>query len=208
MNNIDPLAKLFGSTSRLKIMRLFLFTPETPQDVDDVSKKTNVNKRTASNDLRSLQSAGLLKSKIFVKTSEKKVKNKVKKTKKKIKGFVLNDKFKYLLPLQNLLIKGEPLNQDGIEKKFKNAGSIKLLIISGVFINERDARVDIMIVGDRLSDRSIETAIKNLESDIGTELKYAVFDTKEFQYRTNIYDKLIRDILESPHEKIVNRLGL
>ena len=48
----------------------------------------------------------------------------------------------------------------------------------------------------------IEEEVHKLEAEIGTELVYAVFDTKEFVYRLNMYDKLIRDILDFPHEVI------
>ena len=49
----------------------------------------------------------------------------------------------------------------------------------------------------------IEEEIKKLEAEIGTELVYAVFDTKEFIYRLNMYDKLIRDVLDFPHEVVL-----
>ena len=94
------------------------------------------------------------------------------------------------------------------EKRFKGAGALKLLLVSGVFIQEWDNAVDVLVVGDRLNNRLVDRAIRSLESEIGRELTYAVFDTSEFEYRVNIYDKLVRDILDFPHEKIVNRLGI
>ena len=49
----------------------------------------------------------------------------------------------------------------------------------------------------------IEMGIRKLEAEIGTELVYAIFDTKEFLYRLSMYDKLVRDILDFPHEVIL-----
>ena len=49
----------------------------------------------------------------------------------------------------------------------------------------------------------IEGGIRKLEAEIGMELAYTVFDTKEFIYRLNMYDKLVRDILDYPHEVIL-----
>ena len=49
----------------------------------------------------------------------------------------------------------------------------------------------------------IEEGVKKIEAEIGTELSYAVFDTKEFIYRINMYDKLVRDILDYPHEIVL-----
>jgi hypothetical protein len=47
-----------------------------------------------------------------------------------------------------------------------------------------------------------------MEADIGKELSYAVCDTADFVYRLNAYDKFIRDVLDYPHETIVDKLGV
>ena len=49
----------------------------------------------------------------------------------------------------------------------------------------------------------IEEGIKKIEAELGIELVYAMFETKEFIYRLNMYDKLIRDILDYPHEVVL-----
>ena len=78
-----------------------------------------------------------------------------------------------------------------------------MIIISGVFIKNHDSRVDLLIVGDKMKRGKIEEGVKRLEAEIGAELTYAVFDTKEFIYRLNMYDKLVRDILDYPHEVLL-----
>ena len=60
--------------------------------------------------------------------------------------------------------------------------------------------MDLLIVGDKMKRGKIEEGIRKLEAEIGAELVYAIFDTKEFLYRLNMYDKLVRDILDYPHE--------
>ena len=49
----------------------------------------------------------------------------------------------------------------------------------------------------------LENAIKTIESEIGREIRYAFFDTKTFQYRYYMFDKLLRDILDFPHEVVL-----
>ena len=56
--------------------------------------------------------------------------------------------------------------------------------------------------------KNSEAMIKNIESEIGREIRYAVFDTPDFQYRYNMCDKLIRDVLDYPHEKVIDKLGI
>jgi predicted nucleotidyltransferase len=75
-------------------------------------------------------------------------------------------------------------------------------LISGVFIKSKESRVDLLIVGDKMKKSKVEEEIRKLEAEIGTELIYALFDTKEFSYRLNMYDKLVRDILDFPHEVV------
>ena len=63
--------------------------------------------------------------------------------------------------------------------------------------------MDLLIVGDKLKRGKIEEGIKKIEAEIGIELVYAVFETKEFIYRLNMYDKLVRDVLDYPHQVIL-----
>ena len=50
--------------------------------------------------------------------------------------------------------------------------------------------------------------MSSIEAELGKELRYAVFETPDFQYRLGIYDKLIRDIFDSEHQKIIDKLGI
>jgi len=76
-------------------------------------------------------------------------------------------------------------------------------VVAGVFTKNEDSRVDLLIVGDKMKRAKIEAGIRRLEAEIGTELVYAVFETKEFIYRLSMYDKLVRDILDFPHEVLI-----
>ena len=81
-------------------------------------------------------------------------------------------------------------------------------MISGVFLHDRDSRVDILVVGDHLKAAKLSSIISSIEAKLGKELRYAAFETTDFQYRLSIYDKLIKDILDYQHKKILNKLGL
>ena len=95
-----------------------------------------------------------------------------------------------------------------ITDRFSAAGKIRLLLVAGIFIQDNDSRADLVLVGDRLKRGAIERAVKSMEAEIGRELNYAVFETSDFLYRMEAYDKFIRDLLDYPHEKIINKLGI
>jgi len=82
------------------------------------------------------------------------------------------------------------------------------LIIAGALIGDEHGRADLVLVGDNLRRPLVEQAIKGLEADLGRELVYALLETRDFNYRLSASDKFIRDLLEYPHERLVNKLGI
>lgn len=209
---MNTLEKLFGSAAQVKIMRLFIFNPKLVLDPTEIARRTKVRSASVRTVMSTLEKTGLVKKKSFSKKvnatlGRGKKKKKVIRT-KKMKGWTLNEGFTYLSPLRVLLMPSDALSNREIEKKISVAGRVKLVIISGVFIHEPEARVDLVIVGDQMKTEKLRNIVSDLEARVGSELSYTALDTEEFKYRHNINDRLIRDILDFPHEKIVNKLGL
>ena len=203
---METLSKLFGNAAKIKIMRLFLSNDDVIFDNAEISKRTKVSLVNLRKELKIFESISLIKKRIFYKEVIKKVKGKEVVEKKKTSGWILDPSFSLLAPLKNLLIKGSPVAQKDIINRLKGGGVLKLIITSGVFIQEPDSRVDILIVGDNINNSYLERAISILESEIGQELKYFILETPDFNYRLGVYDKLLRDILDYSHKKIVNKL--
>jgi hypothetical protein len=207
---MESLGKIFGNKHRVKIMRLFLFNASIPFDAEDVSTRSKVKLLDARKELTMLMKIGFLKKKSFSIKLQKPIKKKdIKATFKTIKknGWVLNTKFDLIRPLQMLLLDSELINEKEMVKRLKKSGSLKLLLLSGLFTRDDERKLDILIVGNKLKKDVLEKEIKIIESEIGRELRYASFDESEFNYRVSMYDKLIRDILEHDHKKLVNQLS-
>jgi len=117
--------------------------------------------------------------------------------------WAFNSGFKYIGEFEDLLLSSGTLSNEEILSNFKKVGRVKLVVISGVFIKNHDSRVDLLIVGDKLKKKRIEDGVHKIEAEIGVELTYAIFETKDFIYRLNMYDKLVRDILDYPHEVVL-----
>jgi len=124
--------------------------------------------------------------------------------KKKVTAWSLDTSFHYLDSIRDILIDPALLTQEDLPQRFKQAGKIKLMVVSGVFIGDSKSRADLLIVGDKLKKNILQQVIKSLEAEIGKELDYVVFDTEEFKYRLNMYDKLVCDIIDLPHEKLID----
>ena len=205
---MDALNALFGNPAKVKLLRLFLFNNTTPFFPKELSERTKCSTAAVKSELNILTKAEILRKKTISKEIQAK---KGKKMVTKIiqgQGYILNEKFPYIDPLKNLLTVTSLQTDESLAKRFTNAGKIKLFLASGVFIQNWDSRVDMLIVGDELNLAKIESVIKVIESEIGKEIAYSAFDTQDFEYRYGIHDRLVRDILDYPHITLVNRLEI
>lgn len=172
----------------------------------EVSSRSKVPLGLARQEVSYLMGLNFIKRGKLELLIEKKKGKKVFTKKLKIAGFFLNKNFAYIESLRNLLIDYKFLKRGEIIKRFRRVGNLKLLVIAGVFIKDENSRADILIVGDHLKRNVIERSLKNMEAEIGKELRYAVLNTKEFIYRLDMYDKFIRDILDYPHERLIEKI--
>lgn len=205
---MEILGKLFGTPEKVKIMRLFLFNPEQAFDLADAVLKTKSDQKEVRREITELNKIGLVKRRIFFKDINKEGGEKSEVVKKKTSGWILNRAFPYLAELQGLLINSQLIRHGDILKRLSSVGKLKVVIVSGVFIQDLDSRVDILIVGDNLRKFALDNAVKTIESEIGREINYTAFETPDFLYRLGVCDKLIRDILDYKHEKVLDRIGI
>ena len=177
---MEILGKILGNGARVRMMRLFLLNRSKGFKNKDIVKRSRVSPEVVRRELRLLASVDFIK--------------------KRALDWYFNSSFKYAGEFEELLVRSDTLNKTKLLDNFKKVGQVKLLVASGVFIKNDDSRVDLLVVGDKLRKAGIEEGVRKLEAEIGTEIVYAIFDTKEFIYRLNMYDKLVRDILDYPHE--------
>lgn len=203
------LEKLFGSSARVKIIRLFLSNPESLFSLEDISRRAKVLTPSAKREISLFKSIGLVKQRdetideiVKFKDGTEKIK------KKKFNGYFLNALFPFVHALRNLVINAAPADKEAMIKEINTIGRIKLVVFSGIFTNRENSRVDLLLVGDAMKETKLDKVLKNIEAEIGKEIVYAVFKTEDFMYRLGMYDRFIRDILEYPHEKAVNKLNI
>ncbi len=205
---MDTLIALFGSEAKVKLLRLFLFNTSTPFLLKEMVSRTMCTSGAIKKELALMVKANIIRkrttSKDLAMTPGRNI------VTKRIKGigYVLNPSFPYLEPLKNLLTISSLHADESLAKRFTNAGRIKLFVASGVFIQNWDSRVDLLIVGDELNLGKIESVIKTIESEIGKEIAYSAFETQDFEYRYGIHDRLVRDILDYPHITLLDRMGV
>lgn len=197
---MEILGKLLGGIQRVKIMRLFLLNADEPFCLDDVVERSRIQRVVARKTITALLAMTFIQKKSFVQEYED-AKGKI--TKKRLSGWILNPEFPYATELKQLLVEGEFFKHSDLSKRFKPAGRVQLLVVSGIFIQDSESRLDVLIVGDNLRKNYIQKTISVLESELGKELRYVVFETADFKYRVSMYDKLLRDVFDYPHERLI-----
>jgi hypothetical protein len=205
---MDILERLFGSSAKVKIIKLFLFNPDSVFDVAQAAERAKIAQDVARKEINNLFEIDFIKPKSYIKEIKRQKNRSVQIVRKRVSGFTLDEKFPYIEDIKAFLSNINPFKHKDIIEKISRAGKIQLLIISGIFIKNPDSRADLLVVGDNVKQGQLDNIIHVIESEIGKEIRYASFETAEFKYRLSMFDKLLRDILDYPHEKIINKLGL
>lgn len=207
------LEKLFGGSATVRIMRLFLFNNDIVLCNEEVAKKVHENPEWVKNAIDHLEKLGFLKRKSVLREvvngKNGKSKLKIKRISKVRKqGWHINPNFPLTDALRQFFYRANVVSPKTVVSKLTHVGNLKLVAIAGLFFEDADARLDLLIVGDNLKKVGLDKGIGSIEALLGREIRFAAFETPEFLYRYGMYDKLIRDVFDFRHEKILNKLAI
>lgn len=212
---MEILGKLFGSESRVKILRLFLFNPNISFSSAEVAERSMSDLYSAKHELKLLrkinfvqQVAGEKKPHPARRSKGKNISAAHHAYRQAGDGWAFNERFAYRAPLERLLLDTVFLNDADLYQKFAGTGKLRLVIVGGVFAHDaEESRLDVLIAGDQVKRHAVDAAVKGLEALIGKELSYAVFETRDLLYRLGMYDRLVRDVMERPHKTLLDKLN-
>lgn len=174
-------------------MRLFLFNQTTAFTNKEISSRSKISASKLKSELSFLNKVRLVKK-------SRKIGNKT--------AWILNEKFPFLGEFQRLLLETNLLNRATILKKISKTGRVKVLILTGLFKEIWEGTLDVLIVSDNTRTKALESVIKTLEAELGREIRYCTLESQDFKYRLSVGDRLIRDVLDYPHEIVLDRMGL
>ncbi len=198
----DPLAILFGSTSRVKLLRFFLFNPSKEFTFDDISRRARLVRRTARAEINALKKAQVIREKnIYVDSPNSN-------RKLKTLAFTLNKSFPELQALQTFLFETAPIDGKNLLKHLRQAGVLDFVGVSGVFVRDFEQRIDVLLAMKKFSQAKVEKAIRSLEAEVGIEIRFAAMSSEDLLYRVGMYDKLTRDFFDYNHQVLVDKIGV
>ena len=116
-------------------------------------------------------------------------------------NFVLFDEIKALI------VKAQILYEKDFVRKLQAIGKIKLLVLTGIFVNNPNSLIDILLVG-KINKIKLVKLIKELEIELGKEINFTVFNPQEFKYRRDITDIFLYGILEGRKLIVIDEAGV
>jgi len=189
---MESLAKLFGSGARLKTLRLFVFNQNVSFTFPEITERLKLSKEATHRELDELCKSGLLRKK----SAHAPVR------------YQTNPRFEYLDALDAFIRDTTSVRPQRMLATLRRAGTMQLVALSGFFTNVLESQIDLLVVGDRIEERKLAAVVHSLEAELGREIRYASFATVDFRYRVGIYDRLLRDVFDYPHRKLIDKLGL
>jgi predicted nucleotidyltransferase len=182
------LEQLFESTSKVKLLKLFLRNQKSKFIASDACSRAQIDSRSGHKALERLRKAGVLKC--YGKT------------------YFINPSFMFFDELRSLVLKSSPASKSRMLKRIKGLGRVKLVVLSGIFMRpDRElSRTDLLVVGDDVSQKRLLNFLKQLEAEVGCEIQYSLLSSDEFNYRRKMLDRFLRDVLERPNEILINKL--
>lgn len=168
------------SRVRVKMMKLFLTNPDEMYYVRQITRKIKEEINAVRRELDKMLGYGLLRS--------------------EQRGnrlyYYLNKRYLYFQEIQQMVIKSTGLGKK-IRKLRRKLGTLEFVMFSGRFVRglvPRQNEVDVLVIGEVVLPE-LEALIKVEEKRLEREIRVAVFEKKEFDFRKTRRDPFIMDVL-------------
>jgi len=195
------LEKLFGSKTRVKILKLFLLHPQNKFYIRQLARDQKLQLNSVRRELENMEKFGILTSSSSNREETAQSGGQEKKYYRANLDFVLFDEIKALI------VKAQILYEKDFIVKLQSAGRVKLLVLTGLFVNNQNSLIDLLIVG-KLNKVKLAKLIRELENELGKEINYTLFNSREFKYRRDITDIFLYGILEGKKMVVIDEIGL
>ncbi len=121
-------------------------------------------------------------------------------TKNRKKYYYINKDFIILDELKGIMIKALS-SQDRIAKDIAHMGDVKILALSGQFIDKDTESVDMLIVGSLDKEKFAKYLSEELRT--ARPVKFTIMNEQDYRYRIDCKDKFINEIISAPGNQIL-----
>lgn len=183
--NNTPLEKLFGSKTRTKLLSLFFGNPERSYYVREMTRVIDEQINSVRRELLNLESIGIIKNETYD--------NKI--------YYSANNKHPYARALVMLFssrtdvaVETAVVKTNAWEEYVRPVKNyLTCLIVTNRLPGQEG--VDLLIVGDDRTKKLTHWA-EVVEKKEGKPLNYVIMSRDDFQYRLNVKDRFVSEVLE------------
>ncbi len=222
------LSNLLGSKARVKILKLFLLNSNESYYIRQIARDLDLQVNSVRRELENLEQFGLLMTNFSTEKKSEDLFNNKKKTKsgdenrldkieslekkaskkesnkQEKKYYQLNKNFVLYNEIKALIAKSQILASKDFIKNLKKIAQPKYLALTGAFVNE-NFPVDMVIVG-KVNKTKFKKIVSDLEKEVGKEINYTIMNQKEFNYRREITDVFIYNVMEAKKMVLIDNL--
>jgi hypothetical protein len=195
--------QLFGSKTRVKLLKLFYSNPNRSFYVREITRKIDEQINSVRRELSNLLSIGIISSD----TTNNRL------------YYEVNQDYDYFDPLSKIfgteIVETEVLATDTpIVKSTKpidpevvemtSLGNVELVIYTGQFTRDEQSGIDILLVGD-VNQTKLQKFMTTLELKEKKDIRYVVMPSSEFEYRRQVKDRFITKVLSSKKQVLLDK---
>lgn len=184
------LEHLFGSRTRVKLLKLFFLNPEQSYFLREMVRKGGEHLNSIRREVKNLLALGFL--------SEVEEKQK--------KFYRVNADHPLYPEVKALVFKSQILDQKTTLKELQKIGRIRYLCLTGFFTGmDGITMTDVLIVGS-VNRPKLKRLLKRFQVDFDRQLNYTVMTPAEFKYRNDLTDRFLYTVLENPKIVLVDKI--
>jgi hypothetical protein len=189
--------QLFGSKTRVKLLQLFFGNPNRAFYVREITRKIDEQINSVRRELSNLLSIGIISSE----TNNNRL------------YYEVNQQYGFYGALSAIFgadAKKEPAKtpvatkqQDELQS-LRELGRVDLAIYTGQLTRDETSGTDFLLVGD-INQTKLAKYISELEAKEGKEIRYTVLSEKDFNYRQQVKDRFLSDVLAAKKQILIDK---
>lgn len=193
--------QLFGSKTRVKLLRLFYSNPNRSFYVREITRKIEEQINSVRRELSNLLAVGIITSD----TTNNRL------------YYEVSQKFEHYDSLF-AMFGGTPKTAPRTKKKSPAAagsgsvdigslGNVELALYTGQFTRDETSGIDMLVVGD-VNQNKLQKFVMELEGQEGKNIRYTLFTLEEYNYRDQIHDRFLDSIKSAKKQILVDKQHL
>lgn len=186
---------LFGSKTRLKLLRLFFKDVDRSFYVRQLTRLVSAQINAVRRELERLTKAGIVEE--VEGTPEAGTRG------GRQRYYALNKECLLYTEIKALLAKSQLIEENSYLEEIKEkGGAFSHFVLTGCLMNNPSAPTDMLLVGS-VHEPRLRRLVGRFEKELGQSIRYTVMSAREFNERKQLMDKFLYQIFEGPNLELI-----